>query len=347
MKRVYLDWNATAPLRAEAKEAIYNALEHFGNPSSIHKEGRAAKSILEKARGAFAELFGVQHHDIIFNSGATESAAYIMAGRDLSVSALEHDAVYAWGKERLPVDARGKIHSTAPHSEAIQYANSETGIIQDLPTSLALTDITQAAGKLPFAFKWSEAHSAILSPHKFGGAKGVGVVLLKETVSYPAQLKGGGQEMRHRSGTENIIGIAAAGAAAKAAHQDLSKGVWEDVRALRDYLEEAILTFAPDALIVGKADMRLPNTSMIIIPHWPGHTQVMVMDLEGFAISAGSACSSGKLNKSRVLRAMGYKAEEAQCSIRISIGPDTKRADIDKFLIAYQASYVTYKTRVA
>lgn len=337
--RTYLDHNATTPMRAEARAAMIAALDVVGNPSSVHGEGRAAKGVVEKARAQVAAAMGADGADVIFTSGATEAAALAMAGRELHVCDVEHDAVLAWGISDLDSDELGLVSVSDPLVTALQMANSETGILQDLPDGLALSDMTQAFGKLPLAFNWTGATMALISAHKLGGPKGIGALVVKRGTDVPALLKGGGQEMGRRAGTENIAAIAGFGAAATAAAHDLANGLWDRVAAMRDLLEKAIEAGAPGATIVGKGAQRLPNTSCIITPGWKGETQVMQMDLAGFAISAGSACSSGKLRASNVLRAMGFNEAEASGAIRVSLGPETTEDDVLRFADIWLAKH--------
>ncbi|QFT63352.1 cysteine desulfurase family protein [Roseivivax sp. THAF30] len=331
MRRVYLDHNATAPLRAEAREAMIAAMDVAGNPSSVHGEGRTAKGLVEKARRQVATALGANGADVVFVSGATEAAALALAGRGLRGGDIEHDAVAAWIDADLPVDRDGKVAVDVPGESVLQAANSETGIVQDLPQGLALTDATQVFGKLPFAFNWSGAEMAIVSAHKLGGPKGVGALVMRRGTDLAAQIRGGGQEMGRRSGTENVIGIAGFGAAAEAAMRDLDAGLWNGVEKLRNVLENAVAQAAPETKFMGKAVRRLPNTSCFAVPGWKGETQVMQMDLAGFAISAGSACSSGKVRESRVLRAMGETGEVASGAIRVSLGLETTEDDVMRF----------------
>ena len=345
MARVYLDWNATAPLRPEARAAMIEAMDVIGNPSSVHAEGRAAKALMERARGQIAVALGAQAADIIFVSGATEAAALALAGRGLHGAGIEHDAVRAWITEDLDVDARGQVALDDPGRSTVQLANSETGILQDLPEGLAVSDWTQGFGKLPLAFDWSGIEMAFVSAHKIGGPKGIGALILRRGLDVAAQIKGGGQEMGWRSGTENLIGIAGFGGAAATATQDIENGVWLGVEKLRNILEKALDDFARETIFVGKGDARLPNTTMMITPGWKGETQVMQMDLAGFAVSAGSACSSGKVKGSTVLRAMGYSEAEAACALRVSLGPTTTEAEVLAFAQAWGAAYARYKAR--
>ncbi|MFV2052890.1 cysteine desulfurase family protein [Aliiroseovarius sp. YM-037] len=347
MDRAYLDWNATAPLRPEAREAMIAAMDVVGNPSSVHAEGRAAKALVEKARAQVAAAFGADGADVIFTSSATEAAALALAGRGLVGSAVEHDAVAAWVAEQLSADRDGRVDVADPGRSVLQAANSETGVLQDLPDGLAVTDATQAFGKVPFAFNWCGVEMALISAHKIGGPKGVGALVVRRGTDVPAQIKGGGQEMGRRSGTENIIGVAGFGAAAEAAARDLSDGVWAKVEKLRNILEKALEESAKETIFVGKGAQRIPNTSCFATPGWKGETQVMQMDLAGFSVSAGSACSSGKVRASRVLMAMGYDDSVASSAIRVSLGPTTTEEQVMRFVDAWTSAYARRKTRVA
>jgi len=382
-RRVYLDWNATAPLRPEAREAMLAAMDAVGNPSSVHAEGRAAKAIIEKARGQVAALVGCAPDELVFTSGATEAAALAAAQFDRVLgSDAEHDCVLAWRDEelsedelRLKQDGRAAVMPFDDYGEesvdliAVAAANNETGVVQNIfamsqysrnqewltvpkrwdhdPREL-LTDAVQAIGKTDFSFEQSRADYALASAHKMGGPKGVGALIVRERVKIEPALKGGGQEQGRRSGTENVIGIAGFGAAAEATQRDLGKGVWDRVEKLRDNLEEALASFAPDLHIFGKDVARLPNTSCFAVPGWNGETQVMQMDLAGFAVSAGSACSSGKVNKaSRVLMAMGYDEVTASSAIRVSMGPTTTEAEVMAFADAWIEHYRRRRERAA
>jgi len=325
MKRVYLDHNATTPLRDEARDAMIAAMDVVGNPSSVHGEGRAAKGLLENARGAIAEALGAGNADIIFVSGATEAAALAMAGRDLVGSGLEHAAVAAWISADLPV-VDGAVQVDDPARSVVQLANSETGIVQDLPQGLAVSDLTQGFGKVPFSYAWAGVEMVFLSAHKFGGPKGVGALIVPQGHDIGAQIKGGGQEMGRRSGTENLI--------------------WDRVAELRNILEKAIEDADIQTISVGKDANRLPNTSCFIAPGWKGETQVMAMDLAGFAVSAGSACSSGKVKASPVMAALGYSAEDAACALRVSLGPQTTKEDVLGFAEGWASKRAKMRERV-
>ena len=376
MTRVYLDHNATAPLRPEARAAMIAAMDVVGNPSSVHGEGRAAKALVERARAQVAALVGCEPGDVIFTSGATEAASLaIPEFATVSSAGIEHDAVLSWVQKDgvdlthlLDVDADGVLTGAAqgaPFEEkiwddvvALQAANSETGVLQDtMPHAqalwalkrqvLVLVDAVQALGKIPFSFANSGADFVLASAHKLGGPKGVGALIVKHGIDVKARIRGGGQEMGRRSGTENVIGIAGFGAAAAAAAADVASGRWQDVKKLRKILENTLAAEAKTTIFVGKDAKRLPNTSCFATPGWKGESQVIQMDLAGFAVSAGSACSSGKVRASTVLRAMGYDEETASSAIRVSLGLETTEQDVLRFAEAWLAQERKFRARAA
>ena len=345
--RVYLDWNATTPLRPEARAAMVAAMDVVGNPSSVHAEGREAKGLMERARAQVAAALGAEGADIVFVSGATEAAALACAGRGLVCADVEHEAVSAWCDPRLAVDREGRVEVVAPAGTALQLANSETGVIQDLPDGIAVSDLTQAFGKIPFAFNWLGCAMGFVSAHKLGGPKGIGALVIRRGLDVASQLKGGGQEMGRRAGTENLIGIAGFGAAAEAAARDLADGVWEPVEQFRNILDDALSAPEFGTISVGKGARRLPNTLCLVTPGWKGETQVMQMDLAGFAVSAGSACSSGKVRASRVLRAMGYDETEASSALRVSLGPAVTEDEVMRFAETWRSAHRRFAARRA
>lgn len=345
--RTYLDYNATAPLCQAARDAMIAAMDVVGNPSSVHGEGRLAKGLIEKARGQVSDAFGASSADIVFTSGATEAAALALAGRAMHCADVEHEAVSSWCETDLTVDAQGAVTYTNRTETALQLANSETGIVQNLPEGLAVVDATQGFGKLPVAFNWLGCDMALISAHKIGGPKGIGALVLKQGLDVKAQILGGGQEMGRRSGTENLLGIVGFGAAAEASAKLIADGVWDQVATRRDLLQTRLEDGADGIICVGKDVKRLPNTLSVITPNWKGETQVMQMDLAGFAVSAGSACSSGKVKSSRVLRAMGYSDLEASCAMRVSLGPETTTDEIERFANAWLNAYDRWKQRAA
>lgn len=355
MSRLYLDWNATTPLRPEAKAAMLAAMDLVGNPSSVHAEGRAAKALKERARAQVAASVGCQPDEVIFTSGATEAAMVLSrlpADHDVLVDPTAHDCLWTHDRRTGGV-ATG-------HVLAWGLANNETGVITEpqagpdggwlycaQKADWLLLDIVQAVGKVPFSFAWSGADMAIVSAHKFGGPKGVGALIVRGGREIPALSLGGGQEMGRRAGTENLVGIAGMGAAAEAAARDLALGVWDEVAELRNILESELSTTAKETISVGNGLPRLPNTLCLIAPGWKGETQVMAMDLAGFAVSAGSACSSGKVRPSRVLTAMGYDDALAAQAIRVSIGPGMRRDDVLRFAQSWTAAYAKARARAA
>ena len=352
MKRVYLDHNATTPLRAEARVAMMAAMDVVGNPSSVHSEGRAAKMLVERARVQVAELVGCLPTQVVFTGSATEAAALAVAqknrhGERFAALPTEHDCFLAW-------DEAGEGAALC----AVSAANSETGVLSsdgnvfansDLDCSGAVVcDITQVAGKIPVIYRDGQKPSyMILSAHKLGGPKGVGALINFTADDPEAILRGGGQEMGRRSGTENVIGIAGFGAACEAAGQDVANGAWEQVAQLRNILEKALEVASKKTIFVGNDEQRLPNTSCILTPGWKGETQVMQMDLDGFAVSAGSACSSGKVRASRVLTAMGYEDELAACAIRVSLGLSNTEDEVLRFADVWAQKLKKHEARAA
>lgn len=344
--RTYFDWNATAPIRESARNAMMQALEVVGNPSSVHKEGRAARAMIETARQQVAELCGVDADRVVFTSGATEAAALTLNGSEVHSSAVEHPAILAWTVPDLPINERGQVEVTNPAISAVQLANSETGLLQDIPPGTRMTDATQALGKIKAQGQVKKANYAIVSAHKLGGPKGVGAVIINAPeYEIKAQLKGGGQEFNRRSGTENLYGIAGFGAAAEEAGNDLSAGRWEEVESLRNKLENLLKDEVKDIVIFAEHMQRLPNTSCFAVPGWKGMNQVMSMDLNGFAVSAGAACSSGKVRSGDALKALGASPELADSAIRVSIGPTTGRRDIERFVASWTRAHKRVRSR--
>ncbi len=368
--RVYLDWNATAPLRPEARAAMIEAMDVVGNPSSVHTEGRAAKMIVEKAREQVATLVDCDTEELVFTSGATEAAAAILKHTpwsEVACADIEHDCVLSnvlfnvddesgellSTRLELPLSDAGQVMNCCPPYDlaAIGLACGETGILMDPMAFVGKTggdvfsDTTQAVGKIEFSLG---VRYQCCSSHKIGGPKGVGAAIGLGESAYGSFINGGGQEKGRRSGTENVIGIAGFGAAAEAAQRDLDAGAWEPIEELRNDLEAALRDCAGDDLtIFGESAPRLPNTSCFAIPGWKGETQVMQLDLAGFAVSAGSACSSGKVGPSRVLKAMGFDDSTASSAIRVSMGQATTKDEVSRFIDAWTGLYKRMKTRAA
>jgi cysteine desulfurase len=339
--RSYLDHAATAPVCEAARTAMLSALDVVGNPSSVHAGGRAANSIIEKARDVIADWANVAPECIIFTSGGTEALALAlnMPVRVLA-AATEHGAVLAARGDAtlLPVDSNGRLDLAAlaqalkagPALVAVAHANNETGVVQPIAAIAALVsaaggrllvDAVQSATKLALP----AADYIAISAHKLGGTAGAGALIARDPAGLVAVQRGGGQERGHRGGTPNLAGIAAFAAAIAEPHD------WSRVAALRDRLEAGLATPVNGA----KAE-RLPNISNLALPGVAGGTQVMALDLAGFMVSAGAACSSGKVAASHVLAAMGLGAAAGH-AIRVSLGPSTTDAEITAFMIAWSA----------
>jgi len=371
--RAYLDYNASAPLLPAARAAVVAALDIAANPSSVHSEGRAARKIIEDARRGVAALVGAKAEHVVFTSGATEAATTLLSpdwrmGRGavrmsrLYVSAADHPCVLNGGRfpaeriARIGVDGNGIVDlaaldaALAAHDKldglplvAINAANNETGVVQPFRAIAELVkasggvlvlDAVQAAGRIPLDMSEGYADYLILSSHKIGGPKGAGAIVACADLMMPAPLvSGGGQEKGHRGGTENLQAIAGFGAAARAALAGLA-GIG-DIVALRDRIEAAVLRLAPDAEIYGKAAERLANTTFFAIAGVKAETAQIAFDLAGIALSAGSACSSGKVGPSHVLKAMGVADNLG--ALRVSIGHETTEADVERFETALAA----------
>ena len=357
----YLDWNATAPLRPEAVVAMTAALERCGNPSSVHGWGRSARRMVEDSRAAVAAMIGALPENVVFGSGGTEANHLALrgAGRErVLVSAVEHDSVLRAvpEAERIPVDPHGRVQLDAlatmlasedrPALVSVMLANNETGVIQPVADIAALAhahgalfhcDAVQAAGKLSLDMAEIGADLLTLSAHKLGGPPGVGAVILTQGVELTPIFCGGGQERGRRAGTENILGIVGFGAAARVAKAEIALN--QHVRGLRDALEAEIIAAGPEAIVVGGDVPRLPNTTAIAMPGMSAETQVIALDLDGVMVSAGAACSSGKVGPSHVLAAMGVPVEIASSTIRVSLGWSTTEDDIDRFIRSWTALY--------
>ncbi len=347
---VYLDANASEVLRPEARAAMIAALDTGGNPSSVHGAGRAARRMLEAAREVVAARFGAAMSEVVFTSGGTEANAMavtgLSAGRRVIVGATEHDAVRAAcpGAEVLPVDSGGRADLDAlahllaygPALVCLMLANNETGVLHPMAEAAALcrahgarlhVDAVQAAGRLDFTLAGLGADSLAISGHKLGGPKGAGALLLSPGTDLAALIAGGGQERGRRGGTPALPAIAGLAAALQACPPASLLG------ALRDRTEAAAVRAG--AVVCG-AGPRLANTTCLGRPGLRADTQVIALDLAGVAVSAGAACSSGKVARSRVLDAMGLGAL-AGCAIRVSLPWNATEADIDSFAAAYAA----------
>ncbi len=358
----YLDHNATTPVRPAVREAMRAALEQVGNPSSVHRYGALARRRAEDARAKVAGLVNADPQDVVFTSGGTEAnnLAITGLGRPVLVSAVEHDSVLAPAREVpqgfriVPVDGEGITDLDAldsalaevgqPALVSVMLANNETGVIQPLSEvactvhargALLHCDAVQGAGRIAIDMASLGADLLTLSAHKLGGPMGVGALILAPGVEIKARATGGAQEMRRRAGTENLPGLVGFGLAADLAAQELAAQD-RTVSALRDGLEQA-LRDVPGVRVYGAGVPRVGNTSCFSLAGVSNETQVMALDLDGVAISAGAACSSGKIGASHVLSAMGVAEAEARCAIRVSLGAQTERAHIDRFLESWFA----------
>jgi cysteine desulfurase len=369
--RTYLDWNATAPLRREARAAMVAALDVFGNASSPHSEGRRARSLVEDARERVAALVGARPAEVVFTSGGTEANNAVLAGgwNAIVVAGIEHDSVLTPARRSgaelidLPVARNGAacIDGVAGHMArqrgkralvSLQLANNETGVLQPVADVAALarehglavhSDVVQAAGRIAVDMRTLGVDYLTLSAHKLGGPKGAGALVIRDGASLPAFIVGGGQERRRRAGTENVAGLAGFGAAAEAARGDLAQIA--RVRALRDGLEAQVREITPDAVVIAAEADRLPNTTSLALPGAGAETVVIALDLKGIAVSAGAACSSGKVGASHVLAAMGLAPEIARAAIRISLGSTTTERDVAAFLEAWAEIASGYRER--
>jgi cysteine desulfurase len=358
----YLDWNATAPLRPEALSAMSAALARCGNPSSVHRWGRGARQMLERAREAIGALLGgVDPSGVIFVSGGTEANHLALLGparKRILISAVEHDSVRqaAPEAEAIPVDRDGVVMlgdlermlaaNSQPALVSVMLANNETGVIQPVAEISAAArrfgalfhcDAVQAAGKIALDPGMIGADLVTISAHKLGGPPGIGALVVTGEPDLTPLLRGGGQERGRRAGTENLPGIAGFAAAAAAAAAGIA--AYDRVRALRDELEAGIAAVAPEAVVLGAAAQRLPNTAAIAMPGVAAETQVIALDLDGVMVSAGAACSSGKVGPSHVLAAMGIASDLARSTIRVSLGWGSTEADVAHFLRAWTALY--------
>jgi cysteine desulfurase len=365
--RVYLDHNATSPLRPEAQEAMRRAMEpSIGNPASLHAEGRAARALVEKAREEVAALAAVSSKEIIFTSGGTEAIVAAISGvcarapervRRIVVSSVEHSAVLEAAKQagergfrvvRVDCDAEGRVDPDhfIDHLQpgtalaALQWANNETGVMQPIEEVGRacrkngipfLVDAVQAAGKIELDLWRVGADLAALSAHKLGGPQGAGALVVRDGIVLTPLLVGGAQEKRRRAGTPSVAALAGFGAAAERARGRVRSEADRLLR-LRAKLETRLRQSFPGIRFHGQASPRMGNTVNFAIPDVLGETLVIALDLEGFAVSTGSACASGAVEPSHVIQAMGFDEAEARAAVRVSTGWNTTAADVDRFL---------------
>jgi len=356
--RAYLDHNATSPLRPEAKVAMTATMDCSGNASSVHGEGRAARKVLDDAREQVARAVGAIAPMVVFTSGGSEANNMALKGAPAErviVSAVEHPAVLeaarASGKpvEIIPVDGDGVIDLAALEAMlkgpralvSVMLANNETGVLQPVAEVVRLaeghlvhTDAVQALGKVPVNVGLLGVDMMTLSAHKLGGPVGAGALVIRDGLAIEPLIHGGGQELRRRAGTENLVALAGFGAVMQASM---------NVKAMRDRLEDAL----DGAVIFGRGVPRLPNTSCFAYPGMNAETLLMAFDLEGVAVSSGSACSSGKVAKSHVLAAMGAAPEISRAAIRVSLGWNTTEDTIEKFIAAWRKIRDRHKARAA
>jgi cysteine desulfurase len=372
--RIYLDWNATAPLRPAARAAMLAAFDQLGNPSSVHAEGRAARHLVENAREEVAALVGADARNVIFTSGGTEANALALTpaierpGRKepltrLLVSAIEHPSVRSGSRfaqdsvEEIAVSGDGVVDladlarrlaepGRGPALVSIMHANNETGVLQPIAAAadqvhaaggVLHVDAVQTAGRIPCDIKALKADLVTVSSHKIGGPQGVGAVVKAAEALHFADplLKGGGQERGSRAGTENVAAIAGFGAAAREAAGGLAEE-GRRVAALRQRLEAGLREIMPGTVIFGAAAERLPNTTLFAVPGQKAEAALIALDLAGIAASSGSACSSGKVTASHVLRAMGVAPGLAAGAVRLSLGRNTTETEVEDFLIAWR-----------
>ncbi len=372
-ERIYLDWNATAPLRPAARAAMLAALDRVGNPSSVHAEGRAFRHLVETAREQVAALVGAQARNVVFTSGGTEANALALTPRverpghrgplgRLLVSGIEHPSVRSGGRfapeavEEIAVTGDGIIDLSAlerrlaepaggPALVSLMHANNETGVIQPVVEAARLVhaaaallhvDAVQTVGRIACDINALGADLLTVSGHKLGGPQGVGALVKASESLHLADplIKGGGQERGSRAGTENVAAIVGFGAAAEEARNALAE---EDARVtrLRELLEAGLRAISDETVIFGSNAKRLPNTTLFAVPGRKAETALIALDLAGIAASSGSACSSGKVAASHVLAAMGVAPELAAGAVRLSLGRDTSEGDIEGFLIAW------------
>lgn len=363
MKRtpVYLDYNATAPIRPAVVKAMASAMERPLNPSSVHGTGRHAKRLIDEARTKILESVGAGGYNLIFTGSGTE-ANNLALKKVHYVSAVEHASALNVASDavKIPVDANGVVDLDALKKllaksllplVSVQLANNETGVIQPIAEVVQIVhqaggmlhvDAVQALGKMPLDISLLNADMISLSAHKCGGPQGVGALLFKPGIEIQPQIVGGGQELGLRAGTQNVAGIVGFGVAVEALAELQSK--FRYVKTLRDRMEAEIKNFAPDVIVAAEDAERLPNTSCLTMSGVKNETQLIHFDLHNIAVSAGAACSSGKVTISHVLLAMGMEQEQAGTAIRISLGTETTQAEMDRFITAWKELYT--RTRV-
>lgn len=359
---IYLDHNATTVIKPQVIQAMAEAMQSGPlNPSSVHSAGRMVRKIVERVRAKIAAAFGAEDVNVIFTSGGTEANNLAISGVDgyhLMVSAIEHHSVLksVSGAKIISVDADGVINlreleiilkrAGGKCFVSVMLANNETGVIQPIQEIARLvhdfggivhSDAVQEAGKIAYSMLDLGVDMLTVSAHKFGGPQGIGALITKKEITISPMISGGGQEFGLRAGTENVPAIVGFEMAVELLQENLEK--MEEIKTLRAYMEKAIKSFAGDAKIFGENAERLPNTSCISMPNVKAELQLIEFDLAGICVSSGAACSSGKVSSSHVLQAMGIAKPEAETAIRVSLGVDNTKAEIDKFIAVWKNLY--------
>lgn len=367
--QIYMDCNATMPIKGKVVDAMTNILKETGNASSIHGAGRTARGHIEAARTQIAELCATNPAYVFFTGGATESNNTVLKsfqGQNIFISAIEHPSVMdaAPGAQKIPVSPDGLIDlnqleimlAQHPALISVMLVNNETGVIQPVsdivrlvrkisPQTRIHTDAVQAAGRIPIDFSALQVDYLSLSAHKFGGPQGVGALIMAPGAKIEKMFHGGGQEKRQRAGTENVAAIAGFGVAATLAMADMA--AFQNLASLRDRIEAALTAAEPRLKIFGQTAPRVANTTQLALPGVTAETQLMALDLGGVAVSSGSACSSGTIKASHVLEAMGVKPETAMGALRISLGWSTTENEVDQLIAAWLEMHGRIKNKIA
>lgn len=368
MEYSYLDYNASAPLRDDARSAMLDALAVPGNASSVHTPGRNARRIVEDARRDVAALVNARPEQVIFTSGATEANNTVLRGfvaEEALLSAIEHPSVLEVlpGAAHLPVTQDGVVDVDAAIAMmdgmencalvSVMLVNNETGVIQPVAEIaeaakqrgiLVHCDAVQAAGRIGIDMNALQVDYLSLSAHKFGGPKGAGALVTAPLAQLEPLIFGGGQELRRRAGTENVAAIAGFGMAARGVAAELDD--YAQIAQKRDALEKALKEISPQIRIMGENAARVANTTQAVLPGAAAETMLMALDLAGVAVSSGSACSSGKVHASHVLTAMGLGEADASAAVRISMGAATTKGDIERFISAWESMYNRLKDKL-
>ncbi|HCU06086.1 MAG TPA: cysteine desulfurase [Holosporales bacterium] len=357
-EKIYLDYNATRPLRYSARQELVQGFELCGNPSAVHSSGNAIRRLIENSRETIAHALKIESRRIIFTSGATESNNIVLKnfkGRVI-ISAIEHSSVYKVRDDAVTCRVTNSgiidlehleqllLETDEPTLVSIIAAHNETGVIQPMEKIRELTqkfsvflhtDATQALGRTHF--NWNSFDFISFSGHKIGATTGIGILVINPETPVPPLMNGGGQERSYRPGTANLLGILSL----KAVIQEALDEDWSQAKKLRDYLELQILAISPLSIIFGRSEKRIPNTSLLTMPNVNSATQVMSFDLNNICVSAGSACSSGTVKTSHTLKGMGYSDTVANSGLRVSLSPDTTKQDIDRFISVWKKIYLS------